>query len=91
MILFWVHKHEQDVHKLLPYGLILIIDSALDFNDQVAYLMDHTFFWDRAQSFQKLCLYYILGITAKSLPEISIVCLIGDVLRISCSVRNVSS
>jgi len=69
----------------------LIIDGTADFNKKIADLVNYILVSTLRNGFQEFSLDEVLSIWGKSLPQVLIISLVSNILRIDRSIRNVSS
>jgi hypothetical protein len=79
-VLITVDEGEEDVKKVLPYIVLLFINSAANFNEKVADFVYHILVLNLGDDLEKLALNIVLTIRRKALPQVGVVVLVCNIL-----------
>jgi hypothetical protein len=77
------YEFVQDLHQVSPWSLGHFVNSSSDFNDKVTDLLDKVSRHWLLQNFKSISGHLLLGFSAQSLPEVFVVFVVGQILRVN--------
>ena len=90
-VLLRVDEGEQQVQEVLPDELLLLVDAPTHLNKEVADLADHVLILGLRDHLEQLGLHEGFAVGGETAPEVRVVLLVANVLRVRGVLGDVSA